>query len=110
MSYKEFTEGIGEGKIIGYRCEHCRRFSLKEGRCPFCGSPIMVETEMPRKGRIVARTEISVAPGGFSPPYTVALIELSNGLRIMGVFEGEGEKVEFSEARENSAGIALVFR
>jgi len=112
--YSQFVDRAKNGEISGYLCKKCGGRSIKGSICPFCGSRELESEKAPNEGKIVTCTKIHVAPPEFSSdaPYTVALIELSNGLRVMGRVTGDadiGRAVRFSGTRESSLGISLVF-
>jgi len=110
--YREFVEEAKKGKIIGYKCR-CGKHTVREV-CPFCGSGEMEKEIEPEEGKVIACTKIFVAPPFFSSdaPYTVALIELSNGMRVMGRVKEDveiGKEVRFSGVKESEIGLSLVF-
>jgi len=112
--YKQFVDRAKNGEISGYLCKKCGGRSIKGLICPFCGSRELMNETAPDEGKIITCTKIHVAPPEFSSeaPYTVALIELSNGLRVMGRVMGDadvGRAVRFSGIKESSLGISLVF-
>ena len=53
--------------------------------CPACGSRESSKVELPRNGKILTFTIVRVPPAGFTEqsPLPIALVELSNGIRIM---------------------------
>jgi len=68
-----------------------------------------------KEGKVITCTKIFVAPSEFSSeaPYVVALIELFNGMRVMGRVEGDvdiDKEVKFSGIKESDLGLSLVFR
>ena len=77
--------------IAGFRCLRCGRFYLsRRENCPACGGDQFEEVQMPGRGKIVSYTTIRVPPSRFKAqaPYTVALIELDNGVRLTARVEG----------------------
>ncbi len=110
--YREFVEEAKKGRIVGYRCE-CGKHTIRE-ICPFCGSRDLEKEIEPEEGRVITCTKIFVAPKEFSSeaPYTVALVELSNGMRLMVRVEREveiGKEVRFSGVKESALGLSLLF-
>lgn len=115
MSANTYYKGLKEGKIVAYKCKSCGKISLKSIVCPFCGSRSLENIEADKVGKVIAYTRIFVAPEYFEDkaPYFVVLVELNNGLRILGQFEGEsisvGDEVTFQSIRETPLGVSPVF-
>ena len=76
--------------------------------CPECGGRTFTEETLPRDGKIVTYTVIRVPPAGFTEqtPLPVALVELTNGVRLM-VQIGD---VEDPETLETGMPVQLEFR
>ncbi|TFG40089.1 MAG: Zn-ribbon domain-containing OB-fold protein [Candidatus Aminicenantes bacterium] len=53
--------------------------------CPECGGRVFTPETLPRDGKVVTYTVIRVPPAGFTEqtPLPLALVELSNGVRLM---------------------------
>ncbi|HEC96472.1 MAG TPA: Zn-ribbon domain-containing OB-fold protein [Euryarchaeota archaeon] len=115
MSANPYYEGLKEGKIVAHKCLDCGKVSLKSTVCPFCGSRNLEKVEVKGIGKVISYTRIYVPPEHFEDkaPYYVVLVELNNGLRILGQFEGEsisvGDEVIFKSAVETPIGVAPVF-
>jgi len=115
MGYAEFVDMARKGDILEYKCEKCGMPSFRGITCPFCGSRDLRAGKAPNEGEIVTYTRIFVAPAGLADdaPYIVALIELSDGLRVMGRIKEEnaemGEKVKFCGVKESAIGPSLMF-
>jgi len=113
--YEEFVKKARNGEILSYRCKKCGMVSIKGNVCPFCGSGELEKETAPKEGKVITCTKIFVAPSEFSSeaPYVVALIELFNGMRVMGRVEGDvdiDKEVKFSGIKESDLGLSLVFR
>lgn len=86
--------------LTGYRCDSCGGLFLPpRNHCPRCGSDRKRETPLRGRGRIRAWTAIHVAPTRYQEevPYTVVLVELEEGVRVMGRL-AEGRRAERGRA------------
>ena len=76
--------------------------------CPNCRRKgNLVPMEMPREGKIVTYSEVFTGPAGFEfeTPYFIAIIELSNGARLLSqVVDSVKEKIKIG------AKVKKVFR
>jgi uncharacterized OB-fold protein len=71
------------------RCTACKaRFLPREGRCPRCGSGAVEAYTVPPSGAVVAATELVYPPPGWPAPHRLALVEVPDGVRLLGVVEG----------------------
>ena len=76
--------------LTGYRCGNCGfLFLAPRDRCTRCGRDQKHEVLLSGRGRIRAWTTIHVAPARYreEAPYTVVLVELEEGGRLMGRLE-----------------------
>ncbi len=95
--------------LIGSYCENCgRTYFPKRIICPKCRrAGKLKEIKMPWEGKIVSFTKVHVAPEGFESqaPYYLAIIELSNGARVLAqIVDSEPEKIKIG------AKVKKVFR
>jgi len=84
---EKFVENLANGKITATKCKKCStEYYPPRMDCPTCISSEMEWIEISAQGKLAAYTEIHIPPEHFtgSEPYIIGLIELSNGLRIMG--------------------------
>jgi len=93
-----FTDYLAQGKIMATRCKGCQaEFYPPQADCPVCMSNDMEWIECPTEGRLATFTQIMVLPKHFGlPPLTipfgkasltpspVGLLEVKDGIRIMG--------------------------
>ena len=95
--------------LIGSRCENCGRDFYPQRRiCTDCRRKgKLVPKKMPQEGKIVSFTRVHVAPSGYEheSPYWLAIIQLSNGVRILSqvVDSADDQVVE-------NANVRMVFR
>lgn len=90
---REFWEGVKFHRIMAQKCSHCGvlRFFPKH-LCPHCLSDQFQWTPCSGNGQIYSFTNIYRAPiKAFAgqEPYTIALIDLDKGIRIMSRVQGD---------------------
>jgi uncharacterized OB-fold protein len=91
---RSFWAGMREHRIVLQQCEACgrRRFPPMPS-CPFCGGPGGTDTEVDGHGKVyswvVVHRALTPAQEG-EVPYTVATVELPDGVRMVGRLIGEG--------------------
>jgi len=80
------------------KCKECNNISFPERIiCPECGSTDIEIVKLSGKGKLVTFTIIRIAPDGFidQAPYAVGIIELDEGIRVMGqITDCEPEKLK----------------
>jgi uncharacterized OB-fold protein len=74
----------GSARLIGSRCRHCGQvFFPKRHWCPQCRDKgVLEETGLSPRGRLYTYTVVRQAPPGFEAPYTTALVDLPEGVRL----------------------------
>lgn len=75
-----------------FECTQCKKhFAQRKWICPQCKNTDFDLKEVEGRGQVFSHTRIHISSKEFShlTPYTVALIELSNGLRVTGRLEEE---------------------
>lgn len=95
--------------LIGNKCVTCgTNFFPERIVCPNCRRKgKLVLAKMPREGKIVSWTEVFVGPKGFEfeTPYFLAIIELSNGVKLLSqIVDSAKDKVKIG------ARVEKVFR
>lgn len=74
-------------RLLGVHCQICGKDYFPQRRiCPVCRRKgKFVPKQMPHEGKIVSFSLVHSAPSGFEleAPYFLALIELSNGVRLL---------------------------
>ena len=71
------------------RCEACHtRFLPGDGPCPKCGSIDCVPYSAAAVGKVLASTELMYPASGWTAPHRLALVELSDGVRVLTIVEG----------------------
>ena len=102
--------------LTGYRCAACDElFMPPRLYCPECGSDERRDVSLVGRGTIRAWTVIHVGPTRYEQevPYTVVLVELEEGPRVMGRLEpGEtaeiGAKLDLSRLDEERGPVFRV--
>jgi uncharacterized OB-fold protein len=72
--------------LIGGKCNNCDyKFFPFRRTCPRCGSHLISEEKLPRKGRVLDYTVVHNPPRGYEyyTPYVIALVELENGAKVL---------------------------
>ena len=83
-------DALREHRVVLQRCEVCskRRFP-RVPSCPWCGTPGGVDDEVDARGRVYSWIVVHRAlTGTHEVPYTVAVVELEGGPRLLGRLEG----------------------
>jgi uncharacterized OB-fold protein len=71
------------------RCEACHsRFLPTDGPCPRCGSSECVPYAGSAIGRVLAATELHYPASGWQAPHRLALVELTDAVRVLAIVEG----------------------
>lgn len=97
MSYGMFLD---EGKLMGVQCQSCGALYLPPRPfCVHCFKDTLQWKEFGPKGKLSAFTSIFVVPKsmadqgfGRNNPYVVGVVELSDGVKIVGRIEGVDAK------------------
>ena len=83
------------------KCKKCGNISFpKRIVCPECGSNEFEVLALKGKGKLVTYTIIRVAPEGFGDqaPYAIGIVELDEGIRIMGqIADCDPEKLKIGD-------------
>ena len=89
LTYKQYYEGLKQGKILGLKCKDCGEYTVPPRIvCQECGSPNTEIKELSGTGTIKTYTIEHVVPEGFKPPLIVALVETDEGPWVMGNITG----------------------
>lgn len=69
------------------RCRSCGHLHFpRQDTCPYCSSELVDERQLPGRGRLWAHTAVTAAPPGYlgEVPYGFGVVELDEGLRVIG--------------------------
>lgn len=96
-----YLDRLEEGELVGTKCPECDEvFAPPRKMCPHCGEDDLEKVELEGKGKIHVFTAIHVSPPHLKEkaPYTVVVVDLNEGPRIMGRLLGvdpnKPEKIE----------------
>lgn len=79
----------GVRDLVVARCESCHgRFLPRPGPCPRCGSTAVTPQPIPPTGEILAATELLAPASGWPSPLRLALVGLSEEVRVLAQVEG----------------------
>jgi uncharacterized OB-fold protein len=87
----EFWDALKAGKLVTTKCTKCGNVSFPpQADCPKCMSGESTWVDLGREATLVTFTHVRVAPASFSEsdPYTIAIGELSGGLKMLAWLEG----------------------
>ena len=95
--------------LVGSFCQNCSTPYFPSRKvCPKCRRKgKLVPQNMPHEGKIYSFTQVHAAPAGFEyeTPYFMAIIELTNGVRVLSqLVDSPAEKVKLG------AKAVMVFR
>jgi uncharacterized OB-fold protein len=87
-----FWAALRQHRVVLQRCDGCgrMRFPPVPG-CPYCGATLSADVEVDGRGRLYSwvRVHRVLAPGGEGDvPYTVGVVQLDAGPRMLGRFDG----------------------
>lgn len=95
-------------RLEGVKCKECEeKFIGTREVCPNCHSRELDKIQLKKKGKIHSYTVIRSAPEGYEDltPYIIAIIELKDGLRIMGqITDSKPDEVNIDDE------VEFVFR
>lgn len=82
-----FFDALADGELLGGVCADCGQVLLPpRPACYACGSRAVDVEPQSREGRVFSYTEVHTPPPAFATdaPYTVAVVELADGGRLLG--------------------------
>ncbi len=78
-----FAKHLEKGRIMGTRCKRCGRLYFPpRADCSSCLSSDVEWIPLSGRGKLITYTTAYFAPAGFEAPYTLALAELDEGVRV----------------------------
>ena len=95
----EFANYLKDGKLMGRRCKKCGAvYFPPRAECVKCLAPDeeLDWVEFSGKGKLLTYTRIFAAPTGFEDraPYTIGVVDLAEGGRLLALFEDAPENEE----------------
>lgn len=105
-SWREFPQRY---RLEAAKCSGCEKILYPPREvCPACHGNDFETVVMPREGKVVTFTVVRVPPAGFTEqtPLPIALVELSNGVKLMAQI---GDVADMDEIEVGMA-VRLEFR
>ena len=79
----DFVKYLKEGEIAATKCKVCGKLYFPpRANCIDCLSSDVEWIRLSGRGRLITYTTAHFAPAGFEAPYTLALAELEEGVRV----------------------------
>jgi len=79
---------MSSNEIIAFQCAKCSRSTFpKHSRCPRCKGTSFIEVPL-SEGKVVTHTRLTATRPGFAKEIQFAVVEFSNGVRVLGQVEG----------------------
>ncbi|VTZ65463.1 Zn-ribbon domain-containing OB-fold protein [Sinorhizobium medicae] len=107
---RPFRDGLftlGEkAALLGSECRSCsaRQFPARDF-CPSCnGDDVETDVALARSGSVYSFTVVHQAPPGRQTPYTLAYVDLEDGVRVMAQIDSGGRPIEVGDP------VTLEFR
>jgi uncharacterized OB-fold protein len=94
-----FVDYLDKGKVAATKCRGCgTHYFPPRTDCSNCLSSDMEWTEVTGKGKLVSYSKLIYAPTGFEAdlPYTIALVEFPNHMKVFGRLSKEIKEEEIS--------------
>lgn len=101
--------------LKGIVCQGCRQRSFPARQvCPFCGTSAVSDVVLSRRGTVVSWTVVHQAPPPLVTPYRLVTVDLEDGVRLLGVAEGDPTidtpvEVELHTVRSDDEGNSLCW-
>jgi uncharacterized OB-fold protein len=81
---RDFWDGTRAGELRLQRCETCAKtYFPPRPFCPACGSREVLPFKASGKGKLYSYVIHHRPAPGFTPPYSIAVVELDEGPRMM---------------------------
>lgn len=76
--------------LKGIACRACSRRSFPQRPlCPHCGADAVDNVVLSDRGRVTSWTVVRQAPPPLQTPYTLATVDLDDGVRLLGAAAGD---------------------
>lgn len=98
-----FFDALAAGELLGGVCADCGEVLLPpRPACYACGSRNVDVEPQPREGRVFSYTAVHTPPPAFEAdaPYTIAVVELASGGRLLGRLSADYEDVAIGDPVE----------
>ncbi|MFB6122322.1 MAG: Zn-ribbon domain-containing OB-fold protein [Haloferacaceae archaeon] len=97
-----FFDALADGRLVAAECACGEILVPPRTACYACGGRDLELAEQPRTGEVYSYTEVRTAPPAFEDdaPYTVAVVELDSGARLLGRVDADYDAVAIGDAVE----------
>lgn len=98
-----FFDALADGDLLGGVCADCGQVLLPpRPACYACGSRDVTAEEQPRQGTVYTYTAVHTPPPALADdaPYTVAVVELDGGGRLLGRVDADHDDVTIGDPVE----------
>lgn len=107
------ARALRDGVLLGQECTECGHGTgTAAAACSYCGSRDLSVVRLPEQGEVYTETRINVPPPAFEGPFTVALVQLTDGTRLTAHIEADvsvGDTVSFEGSIEEDIRPAPIF-
>ena len=104
LSFEPYFQGLREGRLRAQRCTRCSAFQLYPRTvCSHCWSEKLEWLELSGRGTVYSFTIVHRAieeTWAKRTPYVIALIDVDQGLRLLGNVDGPPENVNVGRGVE----------
>lgn len=88
------TAPEGSVRLVGSCCSDCGLRAVPPADvCPGCGSEAVAREVQPEEGVVYSMTTLHVGPRKWAKPMTLGYVDLTNGVRVLAVLQGEGHAI-----------------
>lgn len=90
---REFWEMLKQGRLVTTKCSKCGNVSFPpQADCPKCMGGEFEWVDLGTEASLVTFTRVQITPASFAgvDPYTIAIAELKDGLKVLAWLEGVG--------------------
>lgn len=114
------SSAADDNHLIGSKCHSCGVVAFpKRVVCHKCGSDLLTEIPLSKRGKLASFVVAWAAPEGFKPPMMLGYIDLPEGVRLLSMVTGSepsrdalkvGQEMElvFEEIRDDKNGNKIV--
>jgi uncharacterized OB-fold protein len=119
LTVESFYEYARQGKLKGLVCASGHTTLPPKNTCRVCGSSTLEWKELSGNGKVTSFSEVFVKSKEFpvDTPYLLALVELNEGGKLLGVLDAQDEqiiglsvRVEFREIIQGDKWPRIFFR
>jgi benzoylsuccinyl-CoA thiolase BbsA subunit len=99
----------GAPHLIGGRCAKCSAVSFPRAAvCTECLSEEVAETELAREGKLYSFSVVHQAPRGWTVPYALGYVDLSDDVRVLAHIDAPAELLSIDMPLRLSVGAVGI--